>query len=69
MLNTIPYWGMLMSSQDKKEAIKCEVDLMEKEIIYLKGRRRQKARNAYFKLLHSCGKKCEIGEPIYLVRS
>ena len=58
-----------MSSQKKKEALKCEVDLMEKEIIYLTGKRRQKARNAYFKLLQSCGKSCEIDEPIYLVRS
>jgi hypothetical protein len=58
-----------MSSQNKKEALKYEVDLMEKEIIYLTGKRRQKARKAYFRLLHSCGKTCEIGEPIYLVRS
>jgi len=58
-----------MSSQKKKEALKCEVDLMEKEIIYLTGKRRQKARKAYFKLLQSCGKSCEIDEPIYLVRS
>jgi hypothetical protein len=58
-----------MSSRKKEKTIKCEVDLMEKEIIYLTGRRRQKARAAYFKLLHSCGKTCEIDEPIYLVRS
>lgn len=58
-----------MSSQKREEALKCEVDLMEKEIFYLTGIRRQKARKAYFKLLHSCGKACEIGEPIYLVRS
>ena len=58
-----------MSSQNKKEALKYEVDLMEKEIIYLTGKRRQKARKAYFRLLYSCGKTCEIGEPIYPVRS
>jgi hypothetical protein len=58
-----------MSPQKRKEALKCEVDLMEEEIFYLTGRRRQNARKAYFKLLQSCGKACEIGEPIYLVRS
>ena len=57
-----------MSSQSR-EAIICEVDLMEKEIIYLTGRRRQEARKAYFRLLNSCGKKCGIDEPVYLVRS
>ena len=58
-----------MSSQKRKEALESEIDLMEKEIIYLTGKRRQKARKAYFKLLQACGKECEIGEPIYLLRS
>ena len=69
MLVALFYGGLLMSFQNIKKAIKFEVDLMEKEIVYLKGRRRQKARKAYFKLLHLCDKTCEIGEPIYLVRS
>jgi hypothetical protein len=58
-----------MSTQKKKEAIKCEIDLMEKEIIYLTGKRRKKARKAYFRLLNSCDKTCKIDEPIYLARS
>ncbi|MCK4885071.1 hypothetical protein KAS24_03270 [Candidatus Bathyarchaeota archaeon] len=58
-----------MPARKREEALKCEVDLMEKEIIYLTGRRRQKARTAYFRLLHSCGKACGIDEPIYLIRS
>lgn len=58
-----------MSSRNKEEAIRCQVDFMEKEIVYLKGRRRLKARIAYFRLLHSCGKLCELDESIYLVRS
>ena len=37
-----------MSSQKKKEALKCEVDLMEKEIIYLTGKKRQKAKESIF---------------------
>jgi hypothetical protein len=61
--------GNIVSSQKKKEALKCEIDLMEKEIIYLTGKRRQKARKAYFRLLNSCGKTSKIDEPIYLVRS
>jgi hypothetical protein len=58
-----------MSSQKKKEALKYKVDRMEKEIIYLTGKRRQTARKAYFKLLQSCGKAREIDEPIYLLKS
>lgn len=58
----------MMSSQ-REEAIKFEVDLMEKEIIYLTGRRRQKARKAYFKLLNECGKTCDVDEPVYLART
>jgi hypothetical protein len=61
--------GNMLPSRKQEEALKCAVDLMEKEIVYLTGRRRQKARTAYFRLLHKCGKSCEIGEPIYLVRS
>jgi hypothetical protein len=58
-----------VSSQKKEEAIEFEVDLMEKEIIHLTGRRRQKARKAYFRLLNECGKKCGIDEPVYLART
>jgi hypothetical protein len=42
---------------------------MEIEIVYLKERKREKARKAYFKFLNSCGKACGIDEPIYLARS
>jgi hypothetical protein len=58
-----------MSSKKREDAIKVEVDIMEKEIIYLKGIRREKARKAYFKLLNKCIKNCGLDEPIYLKRS
>ena len=61
--------GNVLLPSDKKEAIKCEVDLMEIEIVYLTGRKRQQAREAYFKLLNSCGITCGNDEPIYLVRA
>jgi hypothetical protein len=57
-----------LTSQKDKEAIKCQVDLMEKEILYFKGHKRQKAKNAYYRLLHACGDLCKIDEPIYLNR-
>jgi hypothetical protein len=60
--------GVLVSSQKDEEAIRCEVDLLEKEIVHLTGRIREEAREKYFKLLSACGKKCGNDEPIYLDR-
>ena len=54
---------------DKEEAIKFEIEMMEKEILYFKGKRRLRAKRAYFKLLRTCGKKCALEKPIYLKRS
>ena len=59
----------MMSNSLNKEAIKASIELMEKEILYFKGKRRLRARSAYFKLLRTCGKKCALEEPIYLKRS
>ena len=36
-----------MSDWNKNEAMKCQVDFMEKEIIYFKGVKREKARKVY----------------------
>ena len=60
--------GKNLSSHEREDAIRCQVDLMEKEIIYLKGRRRIAARRAYYRLLQSCVKTCGLNEPIYLKR-
>ncbi len=59
----------MVSNSLNKEAIKASIELMEKEILYFKGKRRLRARRAYFKLLRTCGKKCALEEPIYLKRS
>ena len=57
-----------MSSRKNKEAIKSQIDLMEKEIIYLKGKKRENARKVYYRLLQLCGNSCSIDEPIFLLR-
>jgi hypothetical protein len=57
-----------LSDQRRKEAIKFEIEMMEKEIHYFKGRKHAKARKAYLRLLQSCGKTCGLEEPVYLKR-
>lgn len=52
-----------------KEAIKTQIDLMEKEIIYFKGKKRENAKRAYNRLLRICGHYCLSDEPIFLYRS
>ena len=59
--------GILLS--ERKEAIKLEIELMEKEILYFIGKKRVRARRAYRRLLKSCGETCALTEPIYLKRS
>ncbi len=44
------------------------VQLMEKDIVYLTGRKRVLARRKYFTLLKSCRKECGLDDPIYLER-
>jgi hypothetical protein len=51
-----------------KEEIKAEIELMEKEILYLKGRKRLRARRKYLLLRRSCRKNCLLDEPIYIDR-
>jgi len=58
-----------MSSSKNVEEIKCQIDLMEKEILYFKGKKREKAKKEYYRLLHLCGNSCSIDEPIFLLRS
>jgi hypothetical protein len=57
-----------MSQRSKDEAIKCQVDLMEKEIVYFQGLKRNKARKAYLRLLLAYQNQCGLNEPIYLNR-
>jgi len=59
-----PQEGKELSEQNEKEARKLAIELMEKEIVYIKGRRRQEAMRRYRRLLSSLAE-----EPIYFVRS
>jgi len=54
---------------NKKELLKFEIEMMEKEILYFKGKKRERAKRKYYSLLQSCGTTCGLGEPIYLKRS
>jgi hypothetical protein len=58
-----------MSSSKNIEELKSQIDRMEKEIIYFKGKKRENAKKEYYRLLHLCGNSCSIGEPIFLLRS
>lgn len=57
-----------MSNENRKEELKSKIELMEKEIVYLKGRKRDQVRMEYLRLLKSCGKECGLEEPIYIMR-
>ena len=46
-----------------------KIEEMEKEVVYLTGRKRAVARNKYRRLLITCRKECGLDEPIYLKRS
>ena len=58
-----------MTSYTDNEALKIQIELMEKEIAYFKGKKRENAKRAYYRLLRSCGKSCSIDDLIYLDRS
>ncbi len=57
-----------MSNNQSKEALKAEIELMEKEIVYFKGRKRLRAKQRYLRLLRSCGKNCGLDETVYIDR-
>jgi len=61
--------GSRLIDKMRQEAIRFEIDMMEKEIVYLKGKIRTKAKKAYYKLLKSCVIQLELDKPIYLIRS
>ena len=60
--------GKKLSNANKKEELKSQIELMEKEILHLKGRKRAEARMEYLRLLKSYGKECGLEEPIYIRR-
>lgn len=57
-----------MSKENRKQNLKSRIELMEKEILCLKGQKRDRARIEYLRLLKSCGKECGLEEPIYIKR-
>ena len=57
-----------MLNRSKDEALKCSIDLMEKEILYFKGKKRVQARRKYLRLLQLCKTTCSLEDPIYLNR-
>jgi len=57
-----------LSDDDRKDAVLMEIEFMEKEILYLKGRMRRNARKAYLQLLKSSITILGLDNPIYLMR-
>jgi hypothetical protein len=53
-----------MSVLIRKKALDAEIEIMEKEIVYLKGKRRKRALKAYRKLILP-----RLNEPMFLTRS
>ena len=53
----------------RNEAIKFEIEMMEKEILYFTGKKRKLAKEKYLRLLNMCNNSHSIKEPIYLNRS
>jgi hypothetical protein len=60
--------GKYLSSELNEEAIKAEIELMEKEILRLTGRKRARSRQKYLQLLRLSGKYCLLHEPVYFDR-
>ena len=57
-----------MSNENRKEELKSRIELLEKEIVSLKGRKRAEVKMEYLRLLKSCGKEYGLDEPIYIRR-
>ena len=52
-----------------EEGYRTRLKLLEKEITKLKGKEKKAVAAEYFRVLHSCGKKCLDDEPIYFSRA
>jgi hypothetical protein len=55
-------------SDSRNEALRCSIELMEKETLYFTGEKRVIARRKYVRLLKSCKGESNLEEPIYLKR-
>ena len=54
-------------SNNRNQALKCSIFLMEKEILYFTGKKRTYAKKKYLQLIRSC-KDLSLDEPIFLKR-
>jgi len=62
--DVLSHKGRVVLSDCKKS-----VELIEKDIVYLTGRKRVLARRKYFTRLKSCSKEYGLDDPIYLKES
>ena len=57
-----------LANKNRSKKLKTRIELLEKELLQLKGRERREARTEYLNLLKSCGKEFGLDEPIYIRR-
>lgn len=57
-----------MDITDTNDAIAHQIEKMEKEIPYLKGKKKIEAKRVYMQLLKSSDKYCNLNKPIYFTR-
>jgi hypothetical protein len=59
----------VLPSKKRVKKLRKQLDLLEKEIINLKGEKKKVAAKEYFRLLHLCKNECQVDEPIYFNHS
>ena len=52
----------------KTETLKATLDVLEEEFAHIKGQKRLEMKRAYLHVLHICGKKCGLEDPVYFDR-
>ena len=55
-----------MSYPSEIESLRAELELMEKEILKYKGKKLSIAKEKYLRLLHTCGKNCDLESSVYI---
>ena len=53
-----------MVNHIKMDVLRCELDLLESEILNMKGKMRNKAKKKYIRLIQSSAQKLELDQPI-----
>ena len=57
-----------MSTKKRIKELKTRIELLENELLQLKGKERTEARKEYLTLLITCSKEFGLDEPIYIRR-